>query len=122
MQRAHVPNVDTCLASHFLHGQTVSALFLLVNLTTRLGNLLTPCCLVTEKYWYCDDCDQTTADALKTDKNNQYFDAVDLNCPDGNIERFDISEDQLDDIKQVEASLPAYCREYCQNVFNSGAR
>jgi len=72
-----------------------------------------------DKYWYCDDCDQSTGDALKYDGTMQYFDAVDLSCPDNEIVRFDISDEQLDNILQVQAALPAYCREHCDRVFNT---
>mmetsp|Transcript_1930 Transcript_1930/g.4613 ORF Transcript_1930/g.4613 Transcript_1930/m.4613 type:complete len:505 (-) Transcript_1930:909-2423(-) len=72
-----------------------------------------------DKWWYCDDCDQVSADAHKVDSKALYFDALDLTCPDGQITRIDISADEFSDKEVIRARLPRFCRNNCENVFNA---
>ena len=74
-------------------------------------------CFTTEKYWYCDDCDQVIADARKKNSTNPFYDSLDMTCPDGEIETIDISREKVYEIDAIRAELPAYCRKNCDNVF-----
>lgn len=75
-----------------------------------------------DKFWYCDDCAEATADARKFDASAQYFDSINLSCPDGEIVAgIDIIDERKDELDDIRKALPAYCREHCENVFaNSG--
>jgi hypothetical protein len=68
-----------------------------------------------EKFWYCDDCDQVTANLFKT---GNVYQRVELTCPDKTIEEIDVSGEALSDINAVRKSLPTYCRDYCPSTLN----
>lgn len=72
-----------------------------------------------DKFWYCDDCDQVSADAKKADSTDSFFDSLALTCPDGEIESIDISSEEMDQLPVIRAKLPTYCRTSCENVFNA---
>lgn len=72
-----------------------------------------------KKFWHCDDCDQVTADAKKADSNSQFFDSLDLTCPDGQIESIDIKDESISDREDIRKNLPTYCRANCEYVFFS---
>ena len=69
-----------------------------------------------DKWWYCDDCDFVTAIPFKNDAN--YFQTLDLSCPDKSVETVDISADMLTGVSELQKRLPTYCRDYCDSVFN----
>ena len=73
----------------------------------------------TDKFWYCDDCDQVSADAKKADSTDPFFDSLALTCPDGEIESIDISSEVMGQLPVIRAKLPTYCRTSCENVFNA---
>ena len=67
------------------------------------------------KWWYCDDCGQTTADASFSEYG--YYDTLLLNCPDEVQTQIDISSFFFDDMSIIQEMLPSFCRENCENVF-----
>jgi len=69
----------------------------------------------TEKWWFCDDCGNVSADA-KLNINTKEFNQLDLECPDGDITRINLGEDATSDRFWLEAQLPTYCRLHCDNV------
>uniref|UniRef100_A0A7S1YHZ9 rhomboid protease n=1 Tax=Grammatophora oceanica TaxID=210454 RepID=A0A7S1YHZ9_9STRA len=71
-----------------------------------------------DKWWYCDDCNIVTADALRSD-NSEVYEFLDLTCPNGVIERINITDDELSDRNVVRQHLPAYCRSTCESVYNT---
>lgn len=71
------------------------------------------------KWWYCDDCDTVAADAHKVDSAAEFFDSLDLTCPDGQIESIGVAEEEISDKDVIRSNLPKYCRNYCENVFNA---
>jgi membrane associated rhomboid family serine protease len=70
-----------------------------------------------DKFWYCDDCDQVTADARKNDPMSLFFDEMDLTCPDGTLETVDISSQRLEESSEIRSNLANYCRQYCDDIF-----
>lgn len=72
-----------------------------------------------DRWWYCDDCDQVTADAHKRDASSPIFDSLDLTCPNGDIVRIDIVEDGIGDTDVLLKALSGYCRNNCNDVFNA---
>lgn len=76
-------------------------------------------CFSSDKFWYCDDCDQVTADARKFNSTSQFFDTLHMTCPDGQMETINISSDKIYEANAISAQLPAYCRANCDNVFKT---
>jgi membrane associated rhomboid family serine protease len=72
-----------------------------------------------DKFWYCDDCDQVSADVRKYNSTSPFFDTLDMTCPDGEMETIDISSDEIYETDAISAQLPAYCRTHCDNVFKA---
>lgn len=75
-----------------------------------------------DKWWYCDDCDFTTA-RLEQEENSGRYISVELNCPDGNIVEIlgndpKVSPDSLGSHSEVRQKLPSYCRDFCESVFD----
>ena len=69
----------------------------------------------TEKWWFCDDCANISADA-KLNINTKKFDQLDLNCPDGEITNIFLGEEATSDRLWLENELPTFCRLHCENV------
>ncbi len=76
-------------------------------------------CFSSDKFWYCDDCDQVSADARKFNSTSPFFDTLDMTCPDGEMETIDISRDKIYETNAISAQLPAYCRKHCDDVFKA---
>mmetsp|Transcript_17519 Transcript_17519/g.26526 ORF Transcript_17519/g.26526 Transcript_17519/m.26526 type:complete len:508 (+) Transcript_17519:69-1592(+) len=72
-----------------------------------------------DKFWHCDDCDQVSADAKKINTNSEYFDLLDLTCPNGQMESIDIIDEKVSDREVIRKNLPSYCRANCEVVFFS---
>jgi len=70
-----------------------------------------------DKFWYCDDCDQVTADAKKSNAFSNYFDSLDMTCPDGEIKEIDIFEDKISNRDAIRKQLPNYCRTNCEDLY-----
>ena len=70
----------------------------------------------TEKWWYCDECGQTSADARVDDTTGMY-DMLKLYCPDGTEIEFELSGDDItDDASKIQSVLPTYCKSQCLNL------
>ena len=68
-----------------------------------------------EKWWYCDGCDTVEGQVFKLDDKDEFrFTDLDLYCPgtESTI-RVDISEEEHQDLSDIEDSLSGYCRKYC---------
>lgn len=72
-----------------------------------------------DKWWYCDDCDFVTADLFINGAGTGLYEEIELECPNGEIERIDISADAIYDKDDVRKALPTYCRSYCEEVFTT---
>mmetsp|Transcript_6455 Transcript_6455/g.9308 ORF Transcript_6455/g.9308 Transcript_6455/m.9308 type:complete len:336 (-) Transcript_6455:98-1105(-) len=70
------------------------------------------------KWWYCDDCGSVAADANKVNEQAEFFDSLDLTCPDGQIERISIAAEMITDQEVIRRKLPAYCRNFCESVYH----
>lgn len=68
------------------------------------------------KWWYCDDCSQVTADA-KLDSSGYY--SLSMTCPNGEIEEIDLSDQLVTDRQWIQRQLPMMCRKNCDQVFGS---
>lgn len=62
-----------------------------------------------EKWWYCDDCGQVTAEIVTEPTLH-----LDLYCPSGLTATVDLSDDPLDR-NELQKNLAAYCRQYCSS-------
>jgi membrane associated rhomboid family serine protease len=71
-----------------------------------------------DKWWYCDDCAMTEAEARK-DQTTQLFDQITLTCPNKGISVVDLSDSPVADKAFLSKNLPLYCREHCENVFQN---
>ena len=71
----------------------------------------------TEKWWFCDDCGNISADA-KLNPNTKEFDQLDLNCPDGEITTILLGDEATTDRFWLESNLPTFCRLHCNNVLS----
>lgn len=69
-----------------------------------------------QKWWYCDDCDLVTADARQNQDTN-YYNALNLTCPDGAIESIDLTGEKISDRDWLRKQLPNYCRESCDELY-----
>lgn len=65
---------------------------------------------------YCDDCDLVTADARQNQDTN-YYNALNLTCPDGAIESIDLTGEKISDRDWLRKQLPNYCRESCDELY-----
>ncbi len=70
-----------------------------------------------EKWWYCDDCDFVTADLFVDGAGSGLYEEIDLECPNGQIERIDIAQQGLYDKEEIRKALPTFCRSHCDEVF-----
>lgn len=70
-----------------------------------------------DKWWYCDDCDFVSADLFVDAAGSGLYERIELECPNGEVEEIDISEDGLYDKADVRNALPSYCRHHCDEVF-----
>jgi len=69
------------------------------------------------RWWYCDDCSQVTAEA-RINPATGVFHALDMTCPDGTIETIDLSDLGSKDKAWLERNLPNFCRQNCKNIFS----
>uniref|UniRef100_A0A7R9WA06 rhomboid protease n=1 Tax=Pseudictyota dubia TaxID=2749911 RepID=A0A7R9WA06_9STRA len=70
-----------------------------------------------DKWWYCDDCGDVTADA-KIDPTTGAFNQLDLKCPDGQRATFDLDVPQTDKA-WLEGHLPKFCRQHCEKTHSN---
>lgn len=68
-----------------------------------------------EKWWYCDNCGTTTADAQVGDDGN--YAKLSLNCPDDTQVELDVSTYNTNDRSKIQDMLPFLCRDYCENIY-----
>jgi len=68
------------------------------------------------KWWYCDDCDFVSAQLYKNPDGDDYYDLVELTCPNGAIEEIQILDEYYSKPDEIGQKLPAYCRQYCEEV------
>ena len=69
-----------------------------------------------DKWWYCDDCDKVTGSAQRNTQTG-YYEHIRLVCPDGEPISVTLLDDAITDDKTLlEADLPYYCRDYCENT------
>ncbi len=73
------------------------------------------------KWWNCDDCGSVTADAFKASATAQYYNLVDLTCPNGQVVDINVLADMISDINVIQSNLPTYCRKHCADVFNNSS-
>lgn len=69
------------------------------------------------RWWYCDDCSQVTAEA-RINPATGVFHALDMTCPDGTIESIDLSDLGSKDKAWLERNLPNFCRKNCNSIFS----
>lgn len=69
----------------------------------------------TQKWWFCDDCGNISADA-KLNPDTRMFDQLDLNCPGGDIVNVLLGDEATTDKFWLEANLPTYCRLHCTDI------
>ena len=69
------------------------------------------------RWWYCDDCSQVTAEA-RINPATGVFHALDMTCPDGTIESIDLSDLGSKDKAWLERNLPNFCRQNCKSIFS----
>jgi hypothetical protein len=69
-----------------------------------------------DKWWYCDDCDFVVANLYKP-QGADYYERVDLTCPDKTVEMIDVSAEEISDKEDIRRNLPSYCRDFCDDVF-----
>jgi hypothetical protein len=68
---------------------------------------------VTDKWWYCDNCEFSGAD-LRSDEEAGKYDLLELYCPDGTMVDIDIDYYMTDEASYtLSSNLPSYCRLYC---------
>lgn len=65
-----------------------------------------------EKWWYCDDCAQATAEGTLNTATGKFIE-MDLTCPDRSIVYVKVDESWPQDELGLETMLPALCRERC---------
>jgi membrane associated rhomboid family serine protease len=70
-----------------------------------------------DKWWYCDDCDFVSANFYKNTNEDNFYDRIELTCPNKEVETIDISGEFRSERDDVILALPSYCRDYCNNVF-----
>ena len=71
-----------------------------------------------KKWWYCDDCDRVKGSAQRNTQTG-YYEQIQLECPDGqNIAVTLVDEAVTSSKALLEADLPYYCRDYCENVYS----
>jgi len=66
-----------------------------------------------QKWWYCDDCGNISADA-RVSKETGLFDALFLHCPDGNTKTVELFDEATDDKEALQNRLPTFCKQYCR--------
>jgi len=69
-----------------------------------------------EKWWYCDKCDFVNGTTVRGE-GEEFYQRINLFCPDESLETFDISDEMISDKKVIDRKLPTYCRENCDNIF-----
>lgn len=62
-----------------------------------------------DKWWYCDDCIQVTANII-----SQPYLHLEINCPSGSFAEVNLTSTTVDRA-YLEKNLPSYCRSYCLN-------
>ena len=65
-----------------------------------------------DKWWYCDDCSQTTAEGTLNTVTGEFIE-MDLTCPDESVVNVKVDESWPQDELGLEAMLPMLCRERC---------
>jgi len=68
-----------------------------------------------DKWWYCGNCVQTTADAQVSDEG--YYSVLKMSCPDESEIQFEISYLYINDRNVLQQMLPSLCREYCEYIY-----
>jgi len=64
-----------------------------------------------ERWWYCDDCGRVSAEIVTQPSLH-----LDLECPDGTSVDVNLDPGTKVDKAELEQKLPAYCRDFCQEV------
>ena len=70
-----------------------------------------------DKWWYCDDCDLVTADAVQNTQTN-FYSSMNMTCPDGEVTFIELAEDAISDQAFLRKQLPEFCRANCENLFS----
>ncbi|KAL3794372.1 hypothetical protein HJC23_012909 [Cyclotella cryptica] len=65
-----------------------------------------------DKWWYCDECSQATAEGTLNTATGKFIE-MDLTCPDETIVNVKLDETWPQDEVGLEAMLPMLCRERC---------
>jgi hypothetical protein len=72
-----------------------------------------------EKKWrYCDDCDMVVGE-LYIDKSTNYYDKIDLTCPNNAIVSINVAQDNITDSNVILRNLPTYCRAQCSSLYSN---
>ncbi|GKY98434.1 hypothetical protein MPSEU_000800900 [Mayamaea pseudoterrestris] len=70
-----------------------------------------------DKWWYCDDCGQVTADLVQEPQLH-----LDLYCPAGDMASVMLSNATDVSRPTLQKKLPSYCRDFCPEMLDNGGR
>ncbi|KAL7539238.1 LOW QUALITY PROTEIN: hypothetical protein ACHAXR_009109 [Thalassiosira sp. AJA248-18] len=65
-----------------------------------------------EKWWYCDDCSQASAEGTLDTATGKFIE-LNIKCPSGSTETIDVDESWPQSETGLEGMLPMLCREHC---------
>jgi membrane associated rhomboid family serine protease len=68
-----------------------------------------------DRWWECyDDCATVRGTAFRANENDQFFDELEIFCPDGEATvTIDVAKEQFEGVGDVSVALPDLCRTYC---------
>jgi len=70
-----------------------------------------------DKWWYCDDCGNVSADA-RINPTTRLFDQLTINCPGGSDYVMPLNDEDSSEKAWLENNLPTFCREHCPDLNN----